>query len=206
MKIKLNKRFWLLMTTFALVFILTACQNSSEETTENNLGNTDTTEVVGSDESVETTESEGTTDAFEPFYVDDFELTKLDGTTTTLYAYEGQTIVLNFWATWCTYCVQEMPLLDEMDKRDDIKVIAISVGEDAETVKKYIEDAGYEFEVFLDIEGTLASKFGVTGFPTTLFLGSDFEYFYTFPGMLEQSTFDSVLEAIDEIIADRKSE
>ena len=85
-------------------------------------------------------------------------------------------------------------------------VIAISVGEEAETVKKYIEDGGYDFDVYLDKEGTLASKFGVTGFPTSLFLGKDFEYFYSYPGMLEQDTFDSVLEAIDEIVKERSGQ
>lgn len=202
MKMKQNRRWWILAITVMMLFLLTACQNTSETSTTE--ATNDTTAVSESDNSEVSTET--TTEAYEPFYVEDLELTKLDGSKTTLYAYEGQTIVLNFWATWCTYCVQEMPLLDEMDKRDDIKVIAISVGEDAETVRKYIEDAGYEFEVFLDEEGTLAGKFGVTGFPTSLFIGSDFEYFYTFPGMLEQSTFDSVLEAIDEIIEGRKSE
>ena len=202
MNMKHNRRGWILAITVILLFLLTACQNTNE-TSSTELTNDVTTE---SETENSATSTEATTEAYEPFYVEDLELTKLDGSKTTLYAYEGQTIVLNFWATWCTYCVQEMPLLDEMDKRDDIKVIAISVGEDAETVRKYIEDAGYEFEVFLDEEGTLAGKFGVTGFPTSLFIGTDFEYFYTFPGMLEQSTFDSVLEAIDEIIEGRKSE
>ena len=202
MNMKHNRRGWILAITVILLFLLTACQNTNETSTTE-LTNDVTTE---SETENSATSTEATTEAYEPFYVEDLELTKLDGSKTTLYAYEGQTIVLNFWATWCTYCVQEMPLLDEMDKRDDIKVIAISVGEDAETVRKYIEDAGYEFEVFLDEEGTLAGKFGVTGFPTSLFIGTDFEYFYTFPGMLEQSTFDSVLEAIDEIIEGRKSE
>ena len=202
MNMKHNRRGWILAITAMMLFLLTACQNTNETSTTE-LTN-DVTAESESENSAASTEA--TTEAYEPFYVEDLELTKLDGSKTTLYAYEGQTIVLNFWATWCTYCVQEMPLLDEMDKRDDIKVIAISVGEDAETVRKYIEDAGYEFEVFLDEEGTLAGKFGVTGFPTSLFIGTDFEYFYTFPGMLEQSTFDSVLEAIDEIIEGRKSE
>jgi thiol-disulfide isomerase/thioredoxin len=194
------KKITPLLLTGLMVVVLTACQGSDAI-------DTSTTETV-------TTESESTTEAAEvesttepePFIVEDFELIALDGTKTNLYAYEGQIIVLNFWATWCGFCVEEMPLLDEMDKRDDITVIAISVGEEAETVKKYIEDGGYDFDVYLDKEGTLASKFGVTGFPTSLFLGKDFEYFYSYPGMLEQDTFDSVLEAIDEIVKERSGQ
>lgn len=192
------KKITHLLLTGLMVFALTACQSS--ETID-----TITTEATVSTESESTTEAESTTEP-EPFIVEDFELIALDGTKSNLYAYEGQIIVLNFWATWCGFCVEEMPLLDAMDKRDDITVIAISVGEEAETVKKYIEDGGYDFDVYLDKEGTLASKFGVTGFPTSLFLGKDFEYFYSYPGMLEQDTFDSVLEAIDEIVKERSGQ
>ncbi len=189
------------ITTFFLAVImlilLTACQSSdSVDTATTEVPQQTTTSAVDTEPVEETSEPE-------PFIVEDFDLVALDGTKATLYQYEGQIIVLNFWATWCGFCVEEMPLLNEMDKRDDIKVIAISVGEEAETVKKYIEEGGYEFDVFLDQEGTLASKFGVTGFPTSMFLGKDFEYFYSYPGMLEQKTFDSVLDAIDEIVKKR---
>lgn len=194
----LKKMSTLLLAVLMLV-VLTACQNSGAVDTTA----TETTQLTtNANNETDTTEAQSTTQP-EPYIVEDFQLTALDGTKSNLYAYEGQIIVLNFWATWCGFCVEEMPLLDEMDKRDDITVIAISVGEDAETVKKYIEEGGYDFDVYLDKEGILASKFGVTGFPTSLFLGKDFEYFYSYPGLLEQTTFDSVLEAIDEIVKER---
>jgi len=194
------KKMTLFLLSLLMLVALTACQS-------NDSVDIDTTEIakettVSTDAQSSTVPTEAVSES-EPYIVEDFELTALDGTKTNLYQYEGQIIVLNFWATWCGFCVEEMPLLDEMDKRDDITVIAISVGEEADIVKKYIEDGGYDFDVYLDKEGTLASKFGVTGFPTSLFLGKDFEYFYSYPGMLEQKTFDSVLEAIDEIVVER---
>lgn len=142
----------------------------------------------------------------EPYYFEDFDLKMLDGTDTSLYAYQDQIIILNFWATWCTYCVQEMPLLDELDKRDDVTVLAVSVGEDMETVKQYIESNGYSFDVFLDEEGTLAGRFGVRGFPTSVFIGKDYEYFYSYPGMVEKETIDAIFEAIDGIIMERENQ
>lgn len=191
------KKITTLLLAVLLLVVLTACQSTDEVETATTEA---AQEVTTSAEAV--TSAETTTEP-EPFIVEDFELTALDGSKSNLYQYEGQIIVLNFWATWCGFCVEEMPLLDAMDKRDDITVVAISVGEEAETVRKYIEDGGYDFDVYLDKEGTLASKFGVTGFPTSLFLGKDFEYFYSYPGMLEQDTFDSVLDAIDEIVKKR---
>lgn len=185
------KKVTSLLLTGLMVVVLTACQDSIDTSTTSNANN----ETVS-------TESESTIES-EPFIVDDFELIALDGTKTNLYMYEDQIIVLNFWATWCRYCVEEMPFLDEIDKRDDIKVITVSVGEEAKTVKKHIEDGGYDFDVYLDKDGSLANKFGVTKFPTSLFLGKDFEYFYSHLGVLEQDTFDSVLENINEIVKER---
>ena len=193
------KKITILLLAVLILIVLTACQSTDAD----DIITTEVSQQSTTSANAETTFKEETSVELEPTIVEDFELIALDGTKSNLYAYEDQIIVLNFWATWCVYCVEEMPLLDELDKRDDITVIAISVGEEAETVIKYIEDGGYDFDVYLDKEGTLASKFGVTGFPTSLFLGKDFEYFYSYPGMLKQDTFDSVLESIDEIVKER---
>ncbi|GAB6106412.1 TlpA family protein disulfide reductase [Fusibacter bizertensis] len=171
---------------------LTTEQNSTEAIT------------AGSDESTTNDITTEATSEPEPYYIPDFKLTALDGTETSLHAYEGQIIVINFWATWCKYCITEMPLLDELDKRDDVTVLAISVNEDQKTVQDYIDKYDYSMPVFLDENGDLASMFGVTGFPTSLFLGPDFEYFYIYPGMVDQKTLDSIFEAIDEIMKDRQ--
>jgi thiol-disulfide isomerase/thioredoxin len=162
-------------------------------------------EVVKSSENPTEDEQDNsvTTGTYEPMILDDFKLLTLDGEETSLYAYEGKTILINFWATWCGYCVKEMPVLDAFNDRDDLVVLAISVGENEKTVRKYIEENGYGFEVFLDEDGTLGGTFGVTGLPTTLFLGPDFEYFYSFPGMLTEETITEILSTIDGIRSKR---
>ncbi|MBS7526105.1 TlpA family protein disulfide reductase [Fusibacter paucivorans] len=141
--------------------------------------------------------SSETAEAQEPYYFDDFELTALNGDTKSLYDYEGQLIILNFWATWCTYCEQEMPLLNEVHQRDGIKVVAIDVGEDAQTVQDYIDLYGYDLDFYLDEDSALASMFGVSAFPTTIFIGPDFEYYYSYPGMLTDDYLSQLLDAID---------
>lgn len=157
-----------------------------------------TTEAVESTtEAVDPTE---TAETREPYYMDDFDLTMLDGTETSLYAYEGKIIILNFWATWCKYCVEEMPLLDEANKRDDLVVLAVSTGEDQETVKEYIEQYGYEFDVFLDESGSISSSFGVTGLPTSFFIAPDMELLHVQPGMVDENTLTMILDAIDNLL------
>lgn len=206
MKSSKFKTMFLIFLMLTLAAAFTACANKSTEdqvvlSTENVSPNENTT--ADTTVSTDVTTAEPTTEQ-EPFYIPDFKLKTLDGKETNLYAYKGQIIVINLWATWCKYCIKEMPLLDELDKRDDVTVLAISVNEDQKTVQDYIDKYGYQMPVFLDEKGELASMFGVTGFPTSLFLGPDFEYFYLYPGMLEQNTIDSILEGIDEIMKERQ--
>ena len=189
-----TKKVGIFMLMLLLTFALAACSSDDKKIESTTF---EPTEIEGEVEE----EAEKSTEAYEPYYVEDYALNKLDGTETSLKAYDNDIIVLNFWATWCQYCIKEMPLLDEMDLRDDITVLAVSVGEDKKLVEDYITENGYKFEVFLDEESTLASTFGVTGFPTTVFLGRDLELYYVYPGMLDQTTFDAILEAIGDINA-----
>lgn len=197
------KHIKLLGIVLLLTLGLTACQAAETIVPKSGALTETTTEQTTSEETANAT-TESTTEPA-PFFVEDFALTRLDGTATSLYEYEGQDqiIFLNFWATWCKYCVQEMPLLDELDKRDDVTVLAVSVGEDADLVKSYIDENGYAFNIYLDQEAELASKFGVTGFPTTLFIGPDFEFYGSYPGMIEESMLQSILEQIDAILVER---
>ena len=196
MKYKIS--VWLLI--LMMIFVLTACgkdvspiESASFESEEETTLDEDKAE---DDDAVDEDE-----EAYEPYFVEDFDLTKLDGSAASLMDYDNEIIILNFWATWCQYCIKEMPLLDEMDKRDDITVLAVSVGEEKKLVEDYIAENGYEFEVFLDEDSTLASTFGVTGFPTSVFMGKNLELYYVYPGMLDETTFDAILEAIDDIKA-----
>lgn len=195
MKHKISVWLFILM----MIFILSACgkdENPIENATFESEKETTVAEIE------KDTEADGDeSEAYEPYFVDDFALTKLDGTEVSLMDYDNEIIILNFWATWCQYCIKEMPLLDEMDQRDDITVLAVSVGEEKKLVEDYIAENGYEFEVFLDEDSTLASTFGVTGFPTSVFMGKNLELYYVYPGMLDETTFDAILEAIDDIKA-----
>ena len=194
------KHYFLLALIVVSASVLSSCATANPPTVQ------PTESTVETSPSSNEISTEATTEAYEPYYIENLELTALDGSKVNLHDYKGQRIILNFWATWCQYCVIEMPLLDALDQKEDVVVLAISVGEDAATVQKYIDDNGYGFDVFLDEEGTLASLFGVTGFPTSMFLGTDFEYFYSYPGMVEQETIDAIFEAIDGILEERKNQ
>lgn len=115
-----------------------------------------------------------------------FELTTLDGDTTSLAAYDGQVVLLNFWATWCPPCVHEMPSMERLytDLRErGFVVLGVSVdvdpGEaDADgrvqgIVREYVDELGVTFPILLDPEGSVEDVYNVSGLPTTYVIGRD---------------------------------
>ena len=96
-------------------------------------------------------------------------LPDLDGTEHSLAEQRCQKVViLDFWATWCSPCVELMPDLQELhDTYGDqgLEIWAVSVGEDAETVSNFMTAAGYTFTAVLDSVRGAADDYGVLGIP-----------------------------------------
>lgn len=91
----------------------------------------------------------------------DFTLTDINGKDVTLSDFKGKKVLLNFWATWCPYCVKEMPDLNKVYKEneEDLVVIGIDVGEDINTVSKFLEENNVDYPIVLDINGRTALKY-----------------------------------------------
>lgn len=89
----------------------------------------------------------------------------------------GRPVVLNFWATWCTPCVIEMPLLEAIYRqhaqRDDLLLVGINVAEDEETVNAWIAERDITFPIVIDQFRELERAYQVGGtYPTTIFIDS----------------------------------
>ncbi len=81
----------------------------------------------------------------------DAELRRLDGGTAKLSDFEGRPLLINFWATWCPPCIEELPLLDALHQRSDadgLQVIGIALDDPAE-VERFLGDLPVEFPMFL---------------------------------------------------------
>ena len=82
--------------------------------------------------------------------------------------------MLNFWATWCPPCRQEMPSMQELyekTKNEDFVIIAISVDHTKTSeVKDFVKENNYTFPIFHDADETLGKKFLVRSIPTTLLI------------------------------------
>ncbi|AZZ99985.1 TlpA family protein disulfide reductase [Pseudoalteromonas sp. R3] len=86
----------------------------------------------------------------------------------------GKVTYLKFWATWCAYCVEEMPLLQQAfeNSKESYQIIAVNVGfnQTAEGVKTYLNRYGYQFPTVFDATGTLTRQYRVTGTPQHILL------------------------------------
>jgi peroxiredoxin len=101
------------------------------------------------------------------------DFTLNDGTTAvSLSAYRGKVVVLNFWATWCPPCVDEMPSLAAMQRRlkDRVVVVAVSVDVDEDVYKKFLRDYNIDFLTVRDPEQSSARLYRPTGFPETFII------------------------------------
>ena len=96
--------------------------------------------------------------------------------------YKGKLILLNFWATWCSPCKEEMPSLDKLQTHSELnnlKIFPINVGQDnLEKSSKFFNDLKIKnLEFFFDSPITLAKKFGLRGIPTSILINKDgFEF------------------------------
>jgi thiol-disulfide isomerase/thioredoxin len=130
----------------------------------------------------------------------DFALPNMDGEEVKLSDFRGKIVYLNFWATWCGYCDQEMPDLQELSaENEDLVVLTVNVRENADTVKAYIEKGGYDFPVLLDIEGEVATRYLITGMPTTYFINAEGILLDRIPGMMDKEQMEEVLGKMREL-------
>lgn len=111
-----------------------------------------------------------------PFVAPDFSLQGEDGSTYTLSEMRGKVIVMNFWATWCPPCREEMPSMERLwskVKNKNITVLGINVGEDADTIFEFNGQYPVSFPIPMDIDGKVIENYPVRGLPTTYIINPE---------------------------------
>ncbi len=103
-------------------------------------------------------------------------LTGADGRALRLEDLKGKMVLLNFWATWCAPCREEMPAMERLyraNRERGLTVLAVNFMETKNEVKRFFEELQLTFPAALDPEGTAARNFGVRGLPVTFFVSRD---------------------------------
>ena len=131
--------------------------------------------------------------------VPDFTLNDLDGNKISLSDYTGKTVILNFWATWCVYCGEEIRGLNSLDKElkesGDTVILAINTEEPYDTVREFVEKNDLDLTVLLDENGDVSvGLFGVVSVPNTFIVSSDGSLYVYIPGRIG---IDLMRELID---------
>lgn len=96
--------------------------------------------------------------------------------TASLESLRGKVIVLNFWATWCGPCREEMPFFQKLTERydaKDLQVLAINFREKDDTINKFTSEHGIKFPIGLDLKGEINRLYGVAQYPVTYVIGRD---------------------------------
>lgn len=123
----------------------------------------------------------------------------LEGDNIALEDYRGKYVLINFWATWCGYCKDEMPDLQAFsDENEDLVVIAVNVEESRELVEKYISEGGYTFDVALDSEGDLSKAYYISSFPTSIFIDRYGNLIGGVQGLMAKDDMEKVLDYVKE--------
>ena len=105
-----------------------------------------------------------------------FTLSTVDGQQVSLEQYRGKVVFLNFWATWCIPCREEMPALERLYQAyqaQDFAVISIDLKETADQVKAFFQKHALSFPALLDQNGAVFRDYLVAGMPTTYLIGRD---------------------------------
>ena len=111
---------------------------------------------------------------------------------------DGKLTVINVWATWCPYCIKDLPAFQCLyDKYGDrvafIMLNSADDGDEVENGKAYIEEAGFSFPVYYDCEDGIMNHFKVTALPTTIVIAADGEVLSCAAGMIDAEALDKAL-------------
>lgn len=134
----------------------------------------------------------------------DFTLKSNHGDNLRLSEHRGEVILLNFWASWCGPCRQEMPLLNAINERYSklgFSVIGVNVDKDSSLADKLLKDIPVAFPVLYDNLSQVSGSYDVSAMPTTVLIDRDGNMRYIHKGYksgLEQTYEQQIRELVKE--------
>jgi len=132
-----------------------------------------------------------------------FKVQSLSGEWLSSDQLKGKVTLINFWATWCPPCCAEFPLLQkdiyDSIKEKDFLVMAISRGEETDTVKKFIDKNKYTFPVYVDKEAKVYNLFANKYIPRNFVIGKDGNIKWASIGFVKEEFYEMVKVIKEEL-------
>ncbi|ALX49115.1 TlpA family protein disulfide reductase [Lentibacillus amyloliquefaciens] len=129
----------------------------------------------------------------------DFELTTLEGEPVRLSDYRGQRVIVNFWATWCPPCREEIPDLQKLYDEKDVEILAVDLTkteESEENVRDFADDFEMTFPVPMDVNSEVATTYQVRAYPTSYMIDSNGRIQFSAMGAMD---YDLMVEELSKI-------
>jgi peroxiredoxin len=129
-----------------------------------------------------------------------FQLQDLRGGSSSLALYQGKTVLLNFWATWCVPCLQEIPELIRLQESIEgpFTIIGIAVASGSrEDVKNFVDEHGINYSILLDPEQKVYRDYRLIGLPASFLLDPRGRIMKTYIG---PQTYESLLKDVQRVV------
>lgn len=139
----------------------------------------------------------------EPFAFADFSVETIAGAKQARSSSKGNIVLLNFWATWCPPCKEEMPSIESLSaamKGRKFEVMAVNLGDSAGTVKDFLKQYKYSFPIYLDQQKKLARAYASKGIPTSYIIDKSGKFIAGVIGSLRYDT-PEVISLLSELAA-----
>jgi peroxiredoxin len=133
----------------------------------------------------------------------DFTAARLDGTQARLGDLRGKVVFLNFWATWCPPCQDEMPSMEALYQQfrgKDLEFLAVDIQEDKDEVAAFMKEYGLTFPAALDSTGRISDQYGIRGIPATFIIDREGGVIAAVVGSRDWNT-PEVAAALEALIA-----
>ncbi|PKM55121.1 MAG: hypothetical protein CVV00_05295 [Firmicutes bacterium HGW-Firmicutes-5] len=185
---------WMTVLLMISVLTLAACSKEPEVNQVENEIQEEIMDETITQESATTSQPER-----EVIMAPEFTLTSSTGEAISLSDYRGKIVFLNFWTTWCKYCLEEMPDFQEAYEKygDDLQILLVNVTTDENTdragVIDWYEQFDYTMPMVLDEDGDVTSQFTIPGYPTTYFIDRDGSVIAYYPGLMSTELIDEVM-------------
>ena len=130
----------------------------------------------------------------------DFELETIDGEKTKLSDHQGETLLVNFWATWCPPCRKEIPDLQKLYDNKDVEILAVNMTDTEESesqVKDFVKEYDMTFPVLMDKESDVGMTYQIPAYPTTYIIDEEGRIQFVAMGAMDYEQMEKYLEEIE---------